>query len=163
MRSEDALQTAVAAYLGTVLPPDAFFTFVDKAGKRTMAQAAQMKSRGIKSGVADGMIWWRGAGFWIELKTPTGRLTDTQEGIFPQAARAGIRIAVCRSVADVHQMLGEWGVGPLAHTSLTPAARDLAWQARVAASPKRAAESRADKPTRKALRVAAAFWRGGRP
>jgi hypothetical protein len=139
VRVEDLIQEAGFQYLSAVLPEDAYALGVDKAGQRTEAQAAALARRGIKSGIPDGPLFWRGAAYMIEYKADKGVLTSTQRVEFPLLERAGVRISICRSVAEVHDALVSWGIGPLRHTSLTPAFRDMAWQARVAK--KRAAQA----------------------
>jgi hypothetical protein len=132
VRVEDELQTAGYQYLAAVLPDDAYAYGVDKAGKRTVQQAAALLRRGIKSGMPDGPLIWRGIAFMIEYKTDTGSLTPSQRVEFPLLERAGVQIAICQSVVDVDNTIRRWGIGPLRHTSLTPEFRDMAWRARVA-------------------------------
>lgn len=131
VRVEDELQTAGYQYLAAVLPDDAYAYGVDKAGKRTVQQAAALLRRGIKSGIPDGPLIWRGIAFMIEYKVDSN-LTPSQRVEFPLLERAGVQIAICKTVVDVDNTLRRWGIGPLRHTSLTPEFRDMAWHARVA-------------------------------
>jgi hypothetical protein len=152
-RPEDQLQQAAHAYLHAVLPGDAYYTFVDKAGKRSRISGVQLARRGIKSGVADCLLWRQGMGYWIELKSAVGRLQDTQKAEFPKAQAAGVQISVCRSVADIERALIHWGI-PLRGTTLTAQERDGRMADRVE-KPRKAAAPRAQKPSKRALAFAA--------
>ena len=145
---ETQLQIASHAYLHAVLPHDAYYTFVDKAGKRSRVSGVQLARKGIKSGVADCLLWWRGFGYWIELKSAVGRLQDTQKAEFPKAQAAGVQISVCRSVADIERALIHWGF-PLRGTTLTAAERDGRMAERV--QKPRTVAPRARKPSKRAL------------
>jgi hypothetical protein len=158
-RPEDILQQAAAVYLGAVLPMDAFYTAVDKAGKRTAIQGARLKARGLKSGVPDILLWWRGIGYAIELKASAGQLTDSQRATLPAMQRAGVQVVVCRSIVEIHRALEVWAI-PLEYHALDPATRDAMWQARLGQKPKRAAKPRQARPSKKALRVAGMGYRG---
>lgn len=162
MRHEDQLQQAVATYLSHVLPPDAFWTAVDKAGKRSPLQGARLKARGLKSGIPDILVWHRGVGYGIELKAAKGQLTDSQRATIPAMERAGVQVAVCRTVVDVHAALERWAV-PLSFHALDPATRDAMLAARAGQAPKRTARARALKPSRKAVDFArrAQLWGTG--
>ena len=149
-RPEDALQEAVHAYLSAVLQHNAYHTFVDKAGRRSALQGAMLQRRGVKSGIPDCLIWRNGIGYGIELKTSTGRLTDSQEREHPKMRAAGVDVVVCRSVADVAATLERWGFD-LAPTRYTPDIRDAMASARLAKPVKRT-KPRAEKPSTKQLR-----------
>jgi hypothetical protein len=56
--SEHVLQIAVAEYLDRALPPDAFWTSIDSAG-RGARDGARMKRRGVRKGIPDILILWQ--------------------------------------------------------------------------------------------------------
>lgn len=106
---ERALQEAVASFLDRALPPDAFWTSIDSAG-RGARDGAKMKRRGVKRGLPDVMLLASGLTLWIELKSAKGRLSKPQEQFHCLARNYGHEVAVCRSVAEVENVLRYLGV-----------------------------------------------------
>jgi hypothetical protein len=51
----------------------------------------------------------RGRPFFLEFKTPAGRLSEPQEKFRAWAMAAGIPYEVCRSLDEAKQVLRDWG------------------------------------------------------
>lgn len=123
---EDALHCSVADALNKLLLPPAQWTHFPAGGYGLSAPAAARLYRlGLRSGWPDLLVVHEGRLFGIELKTATGRLSKTrvvrtrsgaarvrvgQAEMLAGLERAGVRIAVCRSVEDVLATLRAWGV-----------------------------------------------------
>jgi hypothetical protein len=64
--------------------------------KCSPAQGAMLKAMGVKSGVSDLFLAWPGLrypGYWLELKQPGRKPTETQEEWFRLMNRAGFKTA----------------------------------------------------------------------
>ena len=44
---------------------------------------------------------------WIEVKTPSGKLTPDQRRVFPRWEAAGVRIWVLDSTGEIHRIWGD--------------------------------------------------------
>jgi hypothetical protein len=64
-------QEADKAYLDKALPYDCYWTAIDGGRAASRIVGAMRKKRGIKSGLPDWLIVWRGTTLWIERKTST--------------------------------------------------------------------------------------------
>ena len=147
---EHQLQVATAAYLTLALPPTVEWTALDLANAPSLRAAQIRRARGAKPGWPDLLIAYGGRVHGIELKTDSGRLTDSQTVMFPRLERAGIPIAICRSIAEVEIALRSWGI-PLRATTLTAQERDARLAAK-AAAPKRGRKPRREKPDARTIR-----------
>ena len=107
--SEHQLQRQVADYLDRALPPDAFWTSIDSAGRGAIA-GARMKRRGVRKGILDTLVVWRDITLWIELKSADGRLTPDQRRFCLAVEQAGHRTRICRSLEAVYQVLLNNGI-----------------------------------------------------
>lgn len=131
--SEHRLQMATATFLAAVLPCDSYWTSVDAGQGAMNIRAAQMrKARGVKAGVPDVLVCYRGMLYCIELKASKGRLSETQHMTIGQIHDAGGKVEVCHSIEEVETALRAWDI-PLRGTTLTAQQRDE----RLAAAPKK--------------------------
>ena len=105
MKAEDRLQIAVAEYLDLALPSDALWFHPANGGSRNVREAAKLKRMGVKPGVPDICIVWRGRAIFIELKTATGRMSNVQTEMARALILAGAVFTVCRSVDEVSDFL----------------------------------------------------------
>lgn len=122
---EDRLHEDVADALDKLLaPPAEWSTFPAGHTPLEPRYGAKLERMGLKPGWPDILVQHQGS-FGLELKTQNGRLTRTrlvrnrrgglrqvtgQEEMFPRLQRAGMKIAICRSVDDVLAALEGWGV-----------------------------------------------------
>lgn len=106
--TEQQLHRAVAEYLDMVLPPYSAWTTIGHGGGGKI-RGAQLKAMGVKPGWPDIHIL-AGTAYYIELKTPKGRVSDKQKAVMDAIWNAGGEWAVCRSVDDVADTLKGWGL-----------------------------------------------------
>lgn len=106
---EDDLQKAVVdwLYVQEAMGRLAFFA-VPNEGKRSWRTANRMRSLGMRSGVPDLVIVSHFGTAYIELKTPKGRIQDSQRDWEAKITDFGIRHAICRSVDEVMLKVDEW-------------------------------------------------------
>ena len=97
---EAALHRAVAQYLTVALPKDAFWTTIPSGGGGKI-RGANLKRMGLKPGVPDILIVYRGLPFFIELKSKAGRVSPEQQGVMWTLGSQKISTFVCRSMDEV--------------------------------------------------------------
>jgi hypothetical protein len=123
---EDALHASVAAVLNLLLlPPAQWTTFPCGGYGLTPAASARLFRLGLRPGWPDILVVHDGRLFGIELKTRSGRLSRSrmvrtrsggarhvtgQVEMLAGLERAGVRIAVARSVDDVLAQLAAWHI-----------------------------------------------------
>jgi hypothetical protein len=76
--------------LDTWLPDDAFWTATDPVARSATA-GAMRKRRGVKAGLSDVIIWYRGRTVCVELKGPYGQCRPAQRLVREQMLRAGVK------------------------------------------------------------------------
>lgn len=109
--NEHKLQCSVAEYLDRCLPKnEALWFAVPNGGKRGVVTAANLKKEGVKAGVADIIVIWRGSVIAIEMKTPKGAHQTIQKQWGEALTLAGGVYVVCRSLRDVWAALDAAGV-----------------------------------------------------
>ncbi len=108
-RPEQALQKTVAQFLGTkknlALPADAVWFHPFNGGARSRVEAAIYTSLGVKPGVPDLIIIYRGRVVAIELKSEKGRLSPAQKAMHEQLMLAGATVYTATSLAQVEDFL----------------------------------------------------------
>ena len=107
---EEILGRSVAKFLRFCLGEDTFWYHVPNGGQRHSRAAARLAGQGVKAGVPDICVIHRGKSYFIELKIDGGYLSAIQKQVHQALNRAGARVAVCRSAADVEHVLRAWGV-----------------------------------------------------
>ena len=86
--------------------------------KLTPEQGALRKRMGIKAGIPDLLILWRGRLIGLELKAPKGVVRQSQTDMGLAIIEAGGHWASCRSIEDIEAVLRSQGV-PLKATAGT--------------------------------------------
>lgn len=71
---------------------------------------AHLKKMGFLPGVPDIQIIRNGRAYFIELKTETGELKESQILFMNNAMKAGSKCAVCRSLDSMEGVLMKWGI-----------------------------------------------------
>jgi hypothetical protein len=107
---EDDLQAKVCTMLKWGLPADATFWAVPNGGLRHKLEAARMSRLGVRAGVADLHIVYRGRLYCLELKSPTGQLSATQHQMIDKLSVCGVPTAIIRREEDVVMALTHWGI-----------------------------------------------------
>lgn len=109
--TEEQIQGAVASFLDRSLPPDAVWFHPPNGGHRHPAVAAKLKWAGVKPGVPDVVIVWRGRAIFIELKAHKGTLSDAQKEMQERLVLSGaVVFEVARSVDEVEGFLRGVGI-----------------------------------------------------
>lgn len=74
------------------------------------ALMANLKKMGFTPGVADLCIVKQGKAYFLEVKTPTGVVSDNQRIFMNAAANAGAHYAVVRSYEEAVAVLKQWEI-----------------------------------------------------
>lgn len=104
MRPEDRLQSRCAKYLKAALPAPAFYSGIEHARKQSVFAGAVQKAKGIKRGLADLNIWYRGQFIGIELKVASP-VSSMQDAFGKAMHDNGFNWRVVRSVVELHDYL----------------------------------------------------------
>jgi hypothetical protein len=108
--SEWRQQERLKFLLDTWLPDDAFWTAIDTVARSATAGAMRRK-RGVKPGLCDVIIWYRGRTFCIELKGPYGQCRPAQRAVREQMLKAGIKAWwQCRTAESAMWAIAKSGV-----------------------------------------------------
>jgi hypothetical protein len=107
---EEDLQRQVCQYLRWSLPADAEFFAVPNGGKRHSKAAARLVGQGVRAGLPDLCVVYRGSTIFIELKTARGVLSEAQRQMHRKLGYCGCTVLVCRSLEGVECALRELGV-----------------------------------------------------
>lgn len=111
---EDDIQRAIVRYLRHVLPSG--FIVQSTANKpRSAVAGAREKTMGAVAGWPDLAVYGqteRGhpTAWFLEVKTPCGKLSDKQHAVHDRLKLAGFPVAVARSVNDARDLVRAWGL-----------------------------------------------------
>ena len=108
--TENEIQRAVFQHIRTRAAPGVFALHVPNGGKRRPIEAAIMKGLGVRAGVPDVIAIHKGHVYALELKTETGRPTETQLAAIEAIRTAGGFAAVCHGLDRALACLETWGV-----------------------------------------------------
>lgn len=97
---EWTLQRSCAAFLSKALPSDAYWTSIDIGRSTSAAQGNLRKLRGVKAGIPDVLIVWRGITVWCELKVDAA-LSPAQQTTRDMLRANGHHWYLCRSPEDI--------------------------------------------------------------
>jgi hypothetical protein len=111
-RSENDIQRDIVTFLTAVLPPKEARVFaIPNASRRTITSRAGNGVPGLTPGVPDLQIIAKGGrAYFLEVKSDVGRLSPVQSAFKAWCVAADVPHAVARSVDDVRELLGVWGV-----------------------------------------------------
>ena len=104
-RPEQSFQRSVASYLDLALPRDAVWFHCPSGGGRSKAEAGIFKAMGVKPGVPDIIIVYRGRVVAIELKSEKGRLSPAQKLMHAQLSVAGALVYTATRIEEVESFL----------------------------------------------------------
>jgi len=108
-RSPEAqLQRAVLDHLRWRGVQNLFVCHYPAGGWRSPIGAAILRSLGTVAGVPDLLIVHRGQLYGLELKSESGRLTDTQSSTHEDMKRAGALVATAYNVNAALAQLEQW-------------------------------------------------------
>lgn len=116
-RAEQNLQQQVVRVLDAILPPppDGPVLFAPDAGVQAGGKHAARiggirKSMGVRAGIPDLCLVWRGRAVFVELKTEKGRLSPAQREMHWALTLAGAAVTTCRSVDEVVEFIETLGI-----------------------------------------------------
>lgn len=84
---------------------------VPNGGARSKATAGRLKAEGVVAGVADLLLFVPSGGYHglcIEMKTKTGRQSDSQKAWQAAVKRQGYKYEVCRSLDEFIKIVNEY-------------------------------------------------------
>lgn len=117
MGPEDLLHVAIAKYLSAVIarpgvcsPLGVIWYSVETRARRSTGEGNRNKQRGCVSGCPDIDIYFAGRAFKIELKAKNGSLSDNQEDLHIELARAKVAVIEARTLDQVAAVLVTWGI-----------------------------------------------------
>jgi len=97
-----------ARYYETQHPELALMFHPPNGGKRSARTGAKLKAMGTKPGVPDVVLPVPRQGYgalFIELKTPQGRMSESQKGWYQALTLANNKVVVCRSWAEAADVI----------------------------------------------------------
>lgn len=106
---EDRLHTHIWRALQFALPPCVEAQSFENR-QNGAREGARRKARGCLPGWPDLGIIHRGVTYYVEIKTPTGRLTKEQRERHASLRAAGAIVSVCRTLDEVLEFLRANGV-----------------------------------------------------
>ena len=108
---EHGIQVAIMAFLDMALPASYRAFAIPNGGKRDKITGAILKREGVKAGVPDIAIVRNGGTVaFLEVKTATGRLSNSQTEFKDWCGSNSIPYAVVRGLGDVQAALMDWNV-----------------------------------------------------
>lgn len=75
------------------------------SGYITKRKGAQLKRQGVRAGVSDLILIWKDRVYFIELKTPKGRQTETQKSFQSICLNYGHNYVIIRSLDQFIDMI----------------------------------------------------------
>jgi|TARA_R110000764_G_scaffold27814_5_gene65564 hypothetical protein len=109
---EHQVQKAIAQYLNM---KGLCWWAVPNGGRRNISVAKKLKAEGVKSGIPDITLIYKGKYYGIEVKkpktsTPKGTLSVNQKTRIAQIEHSGGVVGLAYSVLDVVKLLEIWGI-----------------------------------------------------
>jgi hypothetical protein len=108
---EHQLQRACVTWFDLQFPKLRTLLFaIPNGGHRHIATAGKLKAEGVRAGVADMFLAIGGPGYlgtFIEMKTDTGKLSDSQKAFRDAVVSAGYRYMVIRSFYSFQEQVTE--------------------------------------------------------
>lgn len=110
MTAEDLLQIDMGRWLH-VVAPDLIWWHTPNGGARDARVGSVLKRMGALAGVPDlAFLLPDRRVLWVEVKTPTGRLTPEQRALHPRMSDAGHPVLIARSIDDLRAILSDHGI-----------------------------------------------------
>ena len=121
--SETQIQRAIVQWFQLALHPNVAWCAIPNGGYRRRVEARIMKGLGTVPGAPDLVLWFPpGKSLCIEVKTETGRTSESQFFFHAKLQWCGIPIAVVRSLDDAIEAVKRAGVPMRDNTELARSA-----------------------------------------
>ena len=109
---ESEIQIQIVELLKRVLKGNVLWTFFPAGeaggGRGGRVRGARLKRMGLQPGWPDLQFLHKGRYYGMEVKTKTGRLSQSQRRMHDLMEDQGISVAVVRSINDVLERCNEW-------------------------------------------------------
>lgn len=110
---EERLQVAIVEHLRLLAPANVIWYAVPNGEKRSKRTAGRLKAQGVVSGISDlAFVLSDGRAAFLELKSPTGRLSPAQKAFGERCAAMEVEYAVSSDLDQCLSILRAWGVLP---------------------------------------------------
>ena len=73
-------------------------------------RGARLKRAGLKAGIPDLMLVFKGQYYGLEIKTTSGKLSENQKNMHDIIKKSGGKVAVVRSISDTEKVINEWRI-----------------------------------------------------
>jgi len=154
-QSESEIQIQIVELLKTVLKGDVLWTFFPAGeaggGRGGRVRGARLKRMGLQPGWPDLQFLYKGRYYGMEVKTKTGRLSQSQRRMHSLMEDQGISVAVVRSINDVLERANEWKI--LTRTAAVPSSHPPSTNRRGRSGQARRVKTEAGTPKRNRKRV----------
>jgi VRR-NUC domain len=107
---EADIQRCVFQHLRLRAPKDAFYFHPFSGGARRPIEAAIYKSLGAIAGLPDVIVIHRSRVFCLELKSTTGKLSETQRTTHDRMRASGALVEVAHGIDQALEQLTGWGL-----------------------------------------------------
>ena len=111
---EEQIHRAVVDYLAVALPLGSVVHHSPNEGRHKVQYRVKQTRRGVRAGWPDIEIfvnrtWWHREVAWsplfLEVKTPTGRLSNSQRQVRQELIESGCRVGVVHSINEARDFL----------------------------------------------------------
>jgi hypothetical protein len=109
---ERAIQRAVLDHLAWRAPAGVMWFHIPNGGYRKPVEAAILKADGVISGMPDLGLVVAGRAYFLELKAPGGRLSQTQRDCHEMLRAAGAVVMTAAGVDEAMSALQDMGILP---------------------------------------------------
>ena len=110
---EQALQKTAVQFLLKFVPPPPegpFWTAINPVPSKSKAVAGLSKAMGLRAGVPDLLLVYRGLPIFIEFKAAKGTLSEAQKELLPEMEAAGANCHEARSLDEFVNLLQSYGI-----------------------------------------------------
>lgn len=111
-RPEQELQVAATRWMRANVPPPPdgpAWTAINPVPGKTKVSAGLSKAMGMRAGVSDWVLDWRGKAIWIEWKAGSGKSQAQREWDL-DLELCGSDSWTCRSIDDLRAVLDHYGI-----------------------------------------------------
>jgi uncharacterized SAM-binding protein YcdF (DUF218 family) len=109
---ERQIHKGIAALLKLNASPGVVWTHIANERRCSPREGAFLKALGVRAGVPDFLILVGGQSpitYFLEVKTPKGRLSTEQKRFQADVEKIGIVYAIARSIDEAHRYFKVWG------------------------------------------------------
>ena len=105
MTRETVVHQTIVEFLLHALPTSAILHHSPNEGRHHVAHRLRLKKMGLRPGWPDLEVCYQGTIFFLEIKTPEGRVTPVQKALHTELEAQGFSVTLLRSVDDAQAWL----------------------------------------------------------